>query len=282
MSEGTTGERSSEDARADGGYPGHWERPTVFYNATVKYAIYLAIAAFVLWSLWEIRIGFDRFASGFEAAANLAEGMYPPNFGPRKRELIYEGMVESIAMSIVATFIGVIISIPIAVMAAENLVPRPVYYVGRGILSVSRALHELVLGILAVVAVGIGPLAGVIALVFATPGFYAKLLAEDLEDIDESQRDAIRAVGGSPLQVLLYGVYPQVVPRIAGLAIYRWDINIRASTIIGIVGAGGIGITLINAFDRYEYDFAVAIILVIIAVVLLGEAVSAYTRRRIQ
>ncbi|WP_254765767.1 phosphonate ABC transporter, permease protein PhnE [Salinilacihabitans rarus] len=276
MSSGTEADRG----RAD--HPREWERPTVFYNAAVKYVVYAAIAAFVLWSLWEIRIGVDRILSGAAAALDLLREMYPPNFGPRKRELILRGMVESIAMSIVATVVGVVVSIPIAVMAAENLVPRPVYLVGRAIVSVSRALHELVLGILAVVAVGIGPLAGVIALVFATPGFYSKLLAEDLEDIDENQRDAVRAVGGSPLQVLLYGVYPQVVPRIAGLAIYRWDINIRASTIIGIVGAGGIGITLINAFDRYEFDFAVAIVMVIIAVVLLGEGVSAYTRRWIQ
>ncbi|WP_312907266.1 phosphonate ABC transporter, permease protein PhnE [Natronosalvus caseinilyticus] len=281
MSSGTSGERS-EDLYTDGGYPGTWERPTVFYNVAVKYAVYLVITGFVVWSLWEMRVGIDRFVSGLESVRTLAEGMYPPNFGPRKRELIYGGMVESMAMSIVATFVGVIVSIPIAVMAAENLVPRPVYYVGRGIVSVSRALHELVLGILAVMAVGIGPLAGVIALVFATPGFYAKLLAEDLEDIDEGQRDAIRAVGGSPLQVLLYGVYPQVIPRIAGLGIYRWDINIRASTIIGIVGAGGIGTTLLNAFDRYEFDFALAIIMAIIAVVLVGEAVSVYIRRRIQ
>lgn len=270
----------SEEDTSD--YPTRWERPSVFYNDAVKWLVYLGIIAFLLWSAWAVRVSPERIVGGIEAGAGIVADMFPPNFGPRQRSLIFEGMVESIAMSIVATFIGVLISIPIAVMAAENLVPKPVYYVGRSIVSISRALHELVIGIITVVAVGVGPLAGVIALVFATPGFFAKLLAEDLEDVDETQIDAIRAVGGSPIQVLAYSVFPQVIPRMVGLAVYRWDINIRAATIIGIVGAGGIGVTLLNSFERYEYDFTLAIIIVIIAVVIVGEVISELIRRRVQ
>ncbi|MDJ1433148.1 phosphonate ABC transporter, permease protein PhnE [Halostagnicola sp. A-GB9-2] len=259
-----------------------WIRPTVFYNKQTKYIVYGALLLFVLWSAWELRPSPARVLSGAEAAQGLLATMFPPDFTPEARRRIWDGMIESVAMSIVATILGVAISVPIAVMAAENLAPRPVYYVGRAIVSISRSLHELVLAIVAVVTVGLGPLAGVIALVFATPGFYAKLLAEELEDIDNGQADAIRAVGGSRLQVLVYGVAPQVVPRMVGLAIYRWDINIRASTIVGIVGAGGIGVTLLNSFDRYEYDFTLAIVLSIIAVVLAGELASAIIRRRLQ
>ncbi|GAB7021029.1 phosphonate ABC transporter, permease protein PhnE [Halostagnicola bangensis] len=262
--------------------PGSWTRPTVFYNRETKYIVYGAVLLFVLWSAWELRPAPARVISGAEAAQGLLATMFPPDFTPEARRRIWDGMIESIAMSIVATIIGVTVSVPIAVMAAENLVPRPVYYVGRAIVSISRSLHELVLAIVAVVAVGLGPLAGVIALVIATPGFYAKLLAEELEDIDEGQADAIRAVGGSQLQVLVYGVAPQVIPRMVGLAIYRWDINIRASTIVGIVGAGGIGVTLLNSFDRYEYDFSFAIVLAIITVVMIGEILSALIRRRVQ
>jgi phosphonate transport system permease protein len=272
----------SADPERTGGYPSSWERPTVFYSKNVKYLIYGAIGLFVLWSAWELRPSPARLIGGADAATSLLATMFPPDFTPEARGRIWTGMVESIAMSIVATAIGVLISIPIAVMAAENLVPRPVYYVGRALVSISRSLHELVLAIVAVVAVGLGPLAGVIALVIATPGFFAKLMAEELEDIDEGQADAIRALGGSPVQVLLYGVAPQVIPRMIGLIIYRWDINIRASTIVGIVGAGGIGVTLLNSFDRYEYDFSLAIILAIIAVVMFGEILSAVARRRVQ
>jgi phosphonate transport system permease protein len=277
MADGSTGEYASEES-----FPSTWERPTVFYNDAVKWLVYGLLVAFVLWSAWEMRVSTDRILAGAEGAFGLVTAMVPPDFTPDARMRIWNGMVESVAMAIVATIIGVILSTPIAVIAAENLVPRPVYVVGRAIVSVSRALHELVLGIIAVIAVGFGPLAGVIALVFATPGFFSKLLAEDLEDIDAGQVDAIRATGANQLQVLLYGVAPQVLPRFIGLAIYRWDINIRASAIIGIVGAGGIGQTLLNSFDQYDYAFSSAIILSIVAVVLLGEIASAWWRRRVQ
>lgn len=271
----------STDSPARPSY-GDWERPTAFYNRTVKWVVYGIVAIFLLWSVWDLRISPARLAIGIDAAVELVSSMIPPDFGPRQRDLLYEGMIESINMAIVATVLGIAISIPIAFLAAENLVPRSVYYVSRSIISVARAFHELIIAIIAVKAVGFGPLAGVLALSFKTIGFFGKLLAEELEDIDEGQLDAVRAVGGSRLQVLLYGVLPQVLPRIVGLTIYRWDINIRHSTVVGIVGAGGIGITLLNSFEKYDYDFSLTIILAIVAIVLAGEAVSAVVRGRIQ
>ncbi|MWV64081.1 phosphonate ABC transporter, permease protein PhnE [Halorubrum sp. JWXQ-INN 858] len=286
-------------------YDGEWERPTVFYNTAVKYLVYAVVLVFLVWNVVNVWVPIDRLLRGFGSAWLLVTSMFPPDFGvsivvtpvqvggynvfvPSALAVdndalrLWSGMIETLAMSIVATAIGVVISVPIAVMAAENLVPRPVYVVGRAIVSVSRALHELVIGIIVVVGFGFGALAGVIALVFATPGFLAKLLAEDLEDIDPTQMDAIRSTGASPIQVLLYGVAPQVMPRLIGLSIYRWDINIRAATILGVVGAGGIGNVLIRSFDRYDYQYSMAIILSIIAVVIVGEVASAVARRRVQ
>ncbi|MEM4781197.1 MAG: phosphonate ABC transporter, permease protein PhnE [Halalkalicoccus sp.] len=281
---------TATDGAGYGEYSGQWRRPTVFYNTTVKWLVYAALVAFVLGNLWLVRVSADRLLVGLENGAILVSSMVPPEFGISLHSRgivvtdatlrIWNGMVETVAMSIVATAVGVVISIPIAVMAAENLVPRPVYYVGRAILSISRAFHELVVAI--VVVVGFGALAGVIALVFATPGFFSKLLAEDLEDIDEAQVDAIRSTGAGPLSVLAFGVLPQVVPRAVGLTIYRWDINVRAATILGVVGAGGIGNVLIRSFDRYDYAYSAAIILSIIAVVMVGEVLSAVARRRLQ
>lgn len=285
-------ERLMADGGQPGAYGGDWRRPTAFYNHRVKYGVYVIIVGFLAWNIWNVWVPIERVVTGFEAAALLLGQMFPPNFGlsvgPEGLVIedaatrAYDGMVETIAMAFVATAVGIVISIPIAVMAAENLVPRPVYYVGRSIVSVSRALHELVLAIVVVVGFGFGALSGVIALVWATPGFFSKLLAEDLEDIDRTQVDAIRATGANPVQVLVFGVFPQVMPRLIGLTIYRWDINIRAATILGIVGAGGIGNVLIRSFDRYDYAYSMAIILAIIAVVLVGEAASAYARRRVQ
>jgi len=259
-----------------------WKRPTAFYNHYVKWAVYLVIAVFLLWSAWNMRISLDRMLQGWDSAVGLVTSMFPPEFTPFKMNLLIEGMTESIAMSIIATIIGVIISIPVAFMAAENIAPRPVYWVGRGIITVSRAFHELIIAIIVVKAVGIGALAGVIALSYKTVGFWAKLLAEDIEDIDTGQKEAVKATGASQNQTLLFGVVPQVLPRAIGLTIYRWDINIRHSTIVGIVGAGGIGSTLLNSFDQYDYDFFLTIILAIILVVMIGELVSTYIRGRIQ
>jgi len=259
-----------------------WERPTVFYNKYIKWILYGLIVLFVVWSMWDIRISFARFLTGIDAAVDLVANMVPPELTPRKRELLVDGLVESVNMSIVATVLGILISVPVGFLAAENLMPSSVYYASRGLISVSRSFHELIVAIVAVKAVGFGPLAGVLALSFKTIGFFGKLLAEELEDIDSGQLDAVRAVGGSRFQVLLYGVLPQVLPRIVGLSIYRWDINIRHSTVVGIVGAGGIGVTLLNSFQKYDYDFSLTIILAIVGIVLVGEGVSAVVRRRVQ
>jgi phosphonate transport system permease protein len=122
----------------------------------------------------------------------------------------------------------------------------------------------------------------VVTLTLATIGFYGKLLAEDIEDTDPSSTEAVRATGAGWLQWINYGVQPQVMPRMIGLALYRFDINFRESAVVGIVGAGGIGATLDTAFNRYEFDSAAAILLIIIAIVMLVEYSSSYVRRWVQ
>jgi phosphonate transport system permease protein len=125
-------------------------------------------------------------------------------------------------------------------------------------------------------------LAGVLTLSVATIGFYGKLLAEDIEDMDPAQAEAVRSTGAGWLQWINYGVQPQVMPRMIGLGLYRLDINFREAAVVGIVGAGGIGATLNTAFDRYEFDSAAAILLVIIGIVMGLEYLSGYLRRWVQ
>ena len=129
---------------------------------------------------------------------------------------------------------------------------------------------------------GFGPFAGFLTLSFATIGFLAKLLAEDIEDNDEAQAEAVRATGAGWWQVVNYGIQPQVMPRLIGLSLYRLDINFRESSVNGIVGAGGIGATLNTAMDRYEYDSAAAILIMIIVIVMLAEYGSSVIRQRVQ
>lgn len=259
-----------------------WDRPTIFYNEYVKWGVYGLVLLFVVWSYWEIRITPARLLIGLEQAGELAGQAWPPDFSADRRARIWNNILETLAMATVATVGGVILSVPIAIMGSRNLVSATVFRIGRTVIATSRAFHALIIAIIMVKAVGFGPLAGILTLVVKTVGFFSKLLAEEIEDIDPTQLEAVQASGAGRFQTYVYAVVPQVAQRFVALSIYRFDINLRGSTIVGIVGAGGIGHTLITAFDRYEFDFATAILLVIIALVLVGEAVSAVVRKRME
>jgi phosphonate transport system permease protein len=243
-------------------------------------AIWLGLVALLLWSASTLEIDRGRVARGLARFGALAARAFPPDFS--RSALLVSGIVESVEIATLSTLFGVILGIPIAVLAARNVVPLAVYGGGRATVTLGRTFHELIVAILFVKAVGFGALAGVLTLTVNSVGFFSKLLAEQIETIDRGQIEAIRATGASRGQVLLYGVLPQVLPRIVGLTVYQWDIHLRQSTIIGIVGAGGIGATLYNAFARYDLDFVLAILIVIVAIVLAGEALSAFARRRVQ
>ncbi|PSQ40073.1 phosphonate ABC transporter, permease protein PhnE [Halobacteriales archaeon SW_5_70_135] len=259
-----------------------WQRPTAFRSRRRKWLAYVAVGALVVWSIASLSITPQRVVSGLGQGAQLVNQMTPPATGSENALRLADRMVETVAMAMVATVAGIVISLPVAFGAAENLSPRPTYYLSRAIVSISRSIDGLIVAIIAVVSLGFGPLAGIVAISFKTIGFFSKLFAEDLEDIDMGSYEAIRATGATPFQSLVYGVVPQVIPRFTGLSVYRWDINIRSSTIVGIVGAGGIGVLLQRAYSRYEYDYVASILIAIIAVVLLAEFVSAYVRRRVQ
>ena len=213
-------------------------------------------------------MNWTRVWEGLPRGARFFAAFFPPDFVSRWDE-IAEGIAESLWMTVVSTVIGIALSIPVGIGAAKNIAPAPVYYFCRAVLAVSRSFQEIILAIFFVKLFGFGPFAGFVTLSFATIGFYGKLLAEDIEDMDAAQAEAVRATGASWLQWINYGVQPQVMPRMIGLGLYRFDINFRESAVVGIVGGGGIGATLNTAFDRYEFDSAAAILLVIIAIVML-------------
>ncbi|BBK41254.1 phosphonate ABC transporter, permease protein PhnE [Allostella vacuolata] len=258
-----------------------WRPPPLIANPLLRWGILLAGAAYLYLALNGIPVNWARLSEGLERGGRFVAGFLNPNFTGRLDELV-DGFAESVVMTVVATVLGILVSVPVALGAARNLAPRPVYYVCRGLIALSRTFQEIIIAILFVAMFGFGPFAGVLTLTFSTIGFLSKLLAEDIEDIDRGQMEAIRATGGSWLQLLNYGVQPQVMPRLIGLSLYRLDINFRESAVIGIVGAGGIGATLNTAFDRYEYDVAAAILLVIILVVMAAEYSSSAIRRWVQ
>ncbi len=258
-----------------------WRPPPLIANPVLRWGIVAVGAVYLYLALNGVPVNWARVSEGLERGGRFVAAFLQPNFTSRFDE-IFEGFAESVVMTVVATVLGIIVSVPVALGAARNLAPRPVYYFCRGLIALSRTFQEIIVAILFVAMFGFGPFAGVLTLVFATVGFLAKLLAEDIEDIDRGQTEAIRATGASWFQLLNYGVQPQVMPRLIGLSVYRLDINFRESAVIGIVGAGGIGSTLNTAFDRYEYDVAAAILLVIILVVMAAEYGSSFIRRWVQ
>jgi len=258
-----------------------WRRPPLIGNRWLRWGIYLGAIAYLVLAVGSLQINWARVAEGLERGWRFVSAFAHPNFAGRLSE-ITEGILESLAMAATSTVIGVALSVPIGLGAARNLAPAPVYFFCRGIIALARTFQEVIIAILFVKMFGFGPLAGMVTLVVATIGFMAKLLAEGIESADPAQLEAIRATGGSWWQLINYGVQPQVMPRFIGLSVYRLDINFRESAVIGIVGAGGIGATLNTAFDRYEFDTAAAILLVIIAIVMAAEYCSGHVRRRFQ
>jgi phosphonate transport system permease protein len=261
--------------------PRHWKKPPLIKRAWLRWTLGIGAVAYLALAFGTTEVNWARVWEGLPRGERFFAAFFPPNFTARRGD-ITDGILESLWMTVVSTAIGIAISIPVGIGAAKNIAPAPAYYFCRAILAVSRSFQEIILAIFFVKLFGFGPFAGMVTLSVATIGFYGKLLAEDIEDMDISQAEAVRATGAGWLQWINYGVQPQVMPRMIGLGIYRFDINFRESAVVGIVGAGGIGATLDTAFNRYEFDSAAAILLIIIAIVMLVEYSSGYVRRWVQ
>ena len=259
-----------------------WRRPPLLIQARHwRIIVYSGLLLYLALGVGSLEVNWQRIYEGTERGWRFIQGFLTPDFTRRWGDIV-QGFEESLTMTVTSTVVGVLISIPIGIGAARNLSPLPVYYICRGIIAVSRAFQEIIVAIIFVAMFGFGPFAGFLTLSFATIGFLAKLLAEDIEDIDEAQAEAVRATGASWFQLINYAIQPQVMPRLIGLSLYRLDINFRESAVIGIVGAGGIGATLNTSMERYAYDTAAAIMILIIFVVMLAEYASSHVRKWVQ
>ena len=243
----------------------------------------LALAGLALYALYaaaQLEVTWARLIVGMDEGAKFLGRMVPPNF--MRWELLIEGLIESIQIAVLASALGLVLSLPVGLLAARNLMPAWVSAPARLFVALCRSLHPVIVAILFVKAVGFGALAGVMALVVASIGFVSKLFAEAIEEISLKQVEAVRAAGAPFVSVLFYGVLPQVLSRFVGFAVYQLDSNLRNSTMVGIVGAGGIGGTLFAAFKRFDYDFVCAILIAIVALIFVSELVSGRVRKAFQ
>lgn len=222
-----------------------------------------------------------RLAEGLPAIGTLASEMVPPDFS-NARDWV-RPLVDTLAMSVAGTAVAVLGSLPLGFLAARNTAPGPVVYgLARGLLNVLRSIPELIMGIVFVAAVGFGALPGVLALGVHSVGMVGKFFAEAIEHVDEGPVEAARAAGASGLQVIVHAILPQVLSKMADVTIYRWEYNFRASTVLGLVGAGGIGFELIGSLRLMQYQEVFALMLTVLAMVTLVDALGSLLRRRLR
>jgi phosphonate transport system permease protein len=261
-------------------YPQSWRPPAFLGTHTRQNVVIVLAIAYCVWAIAGLNVNPQRALAGFGRAADLLARMVPPDF--KRWDLLVKGLVESLQIAFASTLVGLVLGIPLGIAAARNLAPKVIYLAARGLIVVGRTFHEVIIAIFFVKLFGFGPVAGLLTLAFASMIFLGKMLAEDIENVRAGPIEAMRATGAGFGQVVVYAVIPQVLSRATGVAIYRLDANVRHSTVIGIVGAGGIGQTLSASFSRYEHDFAAAILLSIIALVAVGEWFSDWVRRRMR
>lgn len=206
--------------------------------------------------------------------------MWPPSWA--YLPVIVRPLIETIHIATLGTAIAVVLAVPTAFLAARNTTLNGAsWLVGRGILVLSRSINTVIWALVFVAIFGPGPLAGICAVAARSIGFIAKLIAEAIEEVDRGQIEAVEATGASTLQVYSVGIMPQVMPALIGTSIYRWDINVRESSVLGFVGAGGIGLQLYASINTFAWPQVLIILMAILMVVIASEGVSAYIRSRI-
>lgn len=210
--------------------------------------------------------------------ASFAKDFFPPDFSDWR--LYCAEMVITIQIALWGTFLAVVFAVPFGILSSENLVPWWVYQPVRRLMDACRAINEMVFAMLFIVAVGLGPFAGVLALFVHTTGILAKLFSEAVEAIDPQPVEGIRSTGALGIEEILYGVIPQVMPLWISFALYRLESNIRSATVVGMVGAGGIGVVLWEVIRGFYFAQTSAVMLIIIAVVVLFDVLSQYIRKR--
>ncbi|MGV2985211.1 phosphonate ABC transporter, permease protein PhnE [Microbacterium sp. AGC85] len=245
-----------------------------------RFLIGIPVAIIVLfWSAGGV--GFDFLKLG-EGAINMGEflsRLFPPDFS--KIGIILTLLLETLQMAIIATVLGAVLSLIVAFGAASNIAPRWLYYPSRWVMNIIRSVPDLVFALMFVSAVGLGPFAGILAMTLGSLGSIGKIFAEAMESVDRGPITAMQAVGASKRQVIQYGVLPQAAPLLVSYTLLLFEGNVRGATILGLVGAGGIGLELTTAMRMYDYGHLSAIIICIIVLVTAIDQGSALIRRRI-
>lgn len=257
-----------------------WTRHTP-RERVVRFAVWLAAVAALVWSVRTIEIIPEFLADAPQQMLDLLARMWPPDTAHYRRA-IHEALIETLHIATLGTVLSLIMAVPVALMAARNICRiKTLNVLAQLILVSSRSVNSLVWALVFVAMFGPGALAGTVAIAFRSVGFVGKLLAEALEETSRGPVEALTAVGAPRLSILSKGYWPQVAPAFWGIALFRWDINVRESAVLGLVGAGGIGVVLEDSMNFFHWDQVAMALLTIFAVVMIAEVVVNAIRKRL-
>ena len=244
------------------------------------FALMVAVIAFVISSFWSTGLSIEQLVRGLPGLSRILSQMMPPAIDDLDR--ILWSLLGTFQMAVAGVVLGLILSLPLAVLAADGLSPHPVIRsAARALIAFFRTVPDLVWALIFVIAVGLGPPAGVLTLMIDTIGFAARFFAEAMEDTDKGPREALTAMGASRMGVIASAVIPAAMPSFIVTSLFCIEKATRASVVLGLVGAGGIGVELKVAFDLFDYQTAATIIGVIFLLVVAVEQCGAWLRRRI-
>lgn len=239
----------------------------------------VAIGAALIWSVRATEVSLGRLIEGAPFMADFLRRMLPPD--PSVLGQALRGALQTVQIALLGTAVAAVLALPVAFAAARNTAPGWVFYWTRGVLNVLRAVDTLVYALFFVAAVGLGPFPGVLAVVIYTATVLAKLFSEAIEAMDRGALEAVEAVGATRLQVLRWGVLPQLVPQFLSFILYRFETNIRAAAILGFVGAGGIGFYIQTYLRLLNYPAASTVLIVLVAMVMVVDFLSSRLRARL-
>jgi phosphonate transport system permease protein len=243
-------------------------------------AILAAAGAALAWSAQDLQLSMNELMKGLPWMVDLVSRMVPPNWAFMQR--LVRPVFETIQLAVWGTLLAILLALPLCFLAARNLTPSPlVFHATRQVFNAARGINEIIFALIFVAAVGLGPFAGVLALSVHGAGMLGKFFAEAIEEADAGPVEALRATGARPLQVIVFAVLPQALPAWIAATLYRLEVNLRAATILGMVGAGGIGFELYSSLKLFQYEDTATCVIVILAMVMTADYVSSRLRARI-
>lgn len=257
-----------------------WQRHTLA-EKLLRMALWLIIGIAVLLSLNSINVIWEFLWDAPEQMLDMAQRMFPPDYAYYGMA-VHAALMETFHIATLGTIFALLAALPLSILAAHNLTPnRGLNLLGKTLLVASRSVNSLVWALLFVAVFGPGPMAGTAAIACRSVGFVGKLLGEALEETPPGAIEALKAAGATQMNQILYGYWPAVKPAFWSIMLLRWDINVRKSSVLGLVGAGGLGMVMNAAIDLFEWDRVAIILLTIFAIVIVAEIVITYFRRRL-